>query len=264
MSELKQLIEIVKKLRAPDGCDWDNVQTSKSLIPYLLEETYEVIEAIETEDSKLLKEELGDLLLHIIFQSEIAKENNFFELSDSIKHVSDKLVDRHPHIFNSDQDGSYQKGNWELSKQKEKDRKYILEGVPITLPALTRARRIQEKAASVGFDWENIDQVFEKVHEEIEELKDAIKKNDTKNIFEELGDSLFTIVNIARFLDCSKDQENDKLEYDPESALRFAIRKFENRFNQMEDELKSNGKFFKESSLELLDSIWNKIKNEEK
>ena len=253
LNELERLIGIVKKLRSPDGCDWDNVQTSKTLIPYLLEETYEVIEAIEKEDSQLLKEELGDLLLHIIFQAEIAKENNFFELSDSIKHISDKLIDRHPHIFVNSKDKSYEKGNWELSKQNEKKRKYILEGVPLDLPALTRARRIQEKAASVGFDWDNINQIFNKVHEEIDELKEAIKKRDNENTFEEIGDTLFAIVNIARFL-----------EYDSESALRSAIWKFENRFNQIEDQLKLADKTLKESSLEELDQLWDQIKSEEK
>ncbi len=253
MNELEQLIKIIKKLRAPDGCEWDNVQTSDSLIPYLLEETYEVIEAIETNNSSLLKEELGDLLLHIIFQSEIAEEKKKFKLSDAIQHVSDKLIDRHPHIFNNNQDESYQKGNWELSKQNEKKRKYILDGVPLKLPALTRAKRIQEKAASVGFDWENIDQIFNKVHEEIDELKSAIKKNDNNNIFEEIGDTLFSIVNIARFL-----------EYDSESALRSTIRKFENRFNQIEERLKLKNKTFKESSLDELDFIWDQVKNEEK
>ena len=251
-NELERLISIVKKLRAPDGCDWDNVQTSKSLTPYLLEEVHEVIEAIETEDINLLKEELGDLLLHVVFQAEIAEEQSSFQLSDSIKHVSDKLVSRHPHIFNDNNDKSYKKGNWELSKQSEKKREYILEGVPVNLPALTRAKRIQEKAASVGFDWDNVDQIFDKVHEEIDELKEAIKKTDDKNTFEEIGDSLFSIVNIARFLD-----------YDSESALRGTIRKFENRFNQIEDHLKSKGKTFKESSLVELDKIWNKIKEEE-
>jgi len=253
INELERLINIVRKLRAPDGCDWDNVQTSRSLIPYLLEETYEVIEAIEKEDSKLLKEELGDLLLHVVFQAEIYNEKNFFQLSDSIKHVSDKLVKRHPHIFNNSKDQSYKKGNWELSKQNEKQRKYILEGVPINLPALTRARRIQEKAASVGFDWNDINQIFDKVHEEIDELKEAIKTGDKENTFEEIGDLLFAVVNVARFLD-----------YDSESALRFAIRKFENRFNQIEDQLKLNDKTLKESSFEELDQIWNEIKTKEK
>jgi len=252
-SELDRLIEIVKKLRAPDGCEWDNAQTSETLIPYLLEETYEVIEAIESNDTQLLKEELGDLLLHVVFQAEIANEKKIFKLSDSIKHVSDKLIDRHPHIFNDDKDKSYQEGNWEISKQNEKKRKYILEGVPLKLPALTRAKRIQEKAASVGFDWENTDQIFDKVHEEIDELKEAIKTGDYNNTFEEIGDTLFAIVNVARFL-----------EYDSESALRSAIRKFENRFNQIEDQLKLNNKTFKDSSLADLELIWNKIKSEEK
>ena len=174
VNELERLIEIVKKLRSPDGCDWDNVQTSKSLTPYLLEEVYEVIEAIEKEDPQLLKEELGDLLLHVIFQSEIANENNSIQFLDSIKHVSDKLVKRHPHIFKDTNNESHKKGNWELSKQNEKQRKYVLEGVPLNLPALTRARRIQEKAAAVNFDWVNIQQVYDKVDEELSELKKAI------------------------------------------------------------------------------------------
>jgi len=249
--DLERLIMIVKKLRSPDGCEWDNIQTSKSLTPYLLEEVYEVIEAIETEDINLLKEELGDLLLHVIFQAEIANEKKTFQLKDSINHVSDKLINRHPHIFN-DTNNKVEKGNWELSKQDEKKRKYILDGVPLNLPALTRARRIQEKAASVGFDWDNADQIFDKIHEEIDELKEAIKKGDSENTFEEIGDSLFSIVNIARFLD-----------YDSESALRFTIRKFENRFNKIEDHLKSKGKTFKESSLIELNEIWDRIKREE-
>ena len=252
IDELNKLIDIVKRLREPDGCDWDNIQTSKSLIPYLLEETYEVIEAIEKDNSQLLKEELGDLLLHIVFQAEIANEKDSFQLSDSINHISDKLVSRHPHVFSDSKDKSYKKGNWELSKQNEKKRKYILDGVPLNLPALTRARRIQEKAASVGFDWNNTDQIFDKIHEEINELKEAIELQDDKNIFEEIGDSLFSIVNIARFLD-----------YDSESALRSTIRKFENRFNQIEDHLKSKGKTFKESSLVELDEIWDEIKEKE-
>ena len=131
------------------------------------------------------------------------------------------------------------------------------------MPALTRARRIQEKAASAGFDWDNIDEIFEKVHEEINELKDAIKKNDNENTFEEIGDALFTIVNVARFLDSSKTENNNRLDYDPESALRFTIRKFENRFNQIEDQLKSKGKTFDESSFQELDKLWNDIKSKE-
>ena len=138
-----------------------------------------------------------------------------------------------------------------------------MEGVPINLPALTRARRIQEKAASIGFDWNDIDEVFDKVYEEIEELKDAIKNNDKQNTFEEIGDTLFSLVNIARFLDFSKGKENNKSEYDPESALRFTIRKFENRFNKVEDYLKSKGKKMSESSLSELDEIWNKVKKGE-
>tara|TARA_B100001250_G_C19782944_1_gene782748 strand:+ start:820 stop:1584 length:765 start_codon:yes stop_codon:yes gene_type:complete len=250
--ELERLISIVKKLRAPDGCDWDNVQTSQTLTPYLLEEVYEVIEAIELKDKNLLKEELGDLLLHVIFQTEIANEENSFTLSESINHVSDKLISRHPHIFNNKENKSYEKENWELSKQNEKKRKYILDGVPINLPALTRARRIQEKAASVGFDWKNVDQIFDKVHEEIDELKQAIKINDKENAFEEIGDTLFSIVNVARFLD-----------YDSESALRSATRKFQDRFNQIENYFKLKNKSLKDCSSYEFDKLWEDIKKKE-
>ena len=251
MSNLTELINIVKKLRAPDGCEWDREQTDKSLIPYLLEETYEVIEAIENSDSSLLKEELGDLLLHIIFQSELLAERNDYQLQDSIDNVCKKLIARHPHIFKDKNDKEWKKGNWELTKQKEKKRESVLDGVPNGFPALLRSRRIQEKAASVGFDWDTKEKVLDKLDEEIEELKEAIHKNN--GIEEELGDVLFTAVNLSRHLN-----------YNPESALKMSIEKFSKRFKKIEKELKEKNINMQSLSLNELDAIWEKNKKENK
>jgi len=247
MNEIIKLVEIVKKLRSPNGCDWDKEQTHESLVPYLLEETYEVIEAIDNKDYSSLKEELGDLILHVVFQAELANEKNKFSIEDSIKNVNNKLIDRHPHIFSNDKDKSWEKGNWELSKQKEKKRNSILDGVPIALPALLRSRRIQEKAASVGFDWDNIKQVFEKVEEEVSELQQALKTN--KGIDEELGDVLFSIVNLSRHLDIN-----------PENSLKRSIDKFSLRFKRIESDLRNKKININDLTLKELDEIWEKNK----
>ena len=249
-NNLDKLITIVKKLRSPDGCDWDKEQTHQSLVPYLLEETYEVIESIEQRNFKALKEELGDLLLHVIFQIDISEGNKEFKLDDVIDGICQKLIRRHPHIFYDKNDPRYKKGDWELSKQKEKNRNSVLDGVPIALPALIRASRIQEKASAVGFDWKKKEQVLLKVDEEIGELKDAIINN--QGIEEELGDVLFTIVNLSRHLD-----------YDSESSLKKSIDKFSNRFKNIETDLKERGINMKDLSLDELDEIWdkNKLKN---
>ena len=244
---LKDLIDVLKKLRAPGGCDWDRAQTHESLIPYLLEETYEVIEAIDNKDYGSLKEELGDLILHVVFQAELANEKNKFSIEDSIKNVNDKLIDRHPHIFSNRKDQSWEKGNWELAKQKEKKRNSVLDGVPIALPALLRSRRIQEKAASVGFDWDNIKQVFKKVEEEVSELQQALKIN--KGIDEELGDVLFSIVNLSRHLDIN-----------PENSLKRSIDKFSLRFKKIESDLRDKKINISDLSLKELDKIWEKNK----
>ena len=189
-SDLLSLVQIVKKLRSPDGCDWDKEQTHESLTPYLLEETYEVIEAIETNNFSDLKEELGDLLLHVIFQTELANETKKFNLNEVIDGICKKLIDRHPHIFYDKNDSRYKKGSWEETKQKEKNRDSVLDGVPNSFPAILKARRIQEKASGVGFDWNNSEQVIAKVDEEIDELKEAISTNN--GIEEEFGDVLFS------------------------------------------------------------------------
>ena len=246
-----ELLEVLRRLRAPEGCPWDREQTAESLIPYLLEETYEIIEAIEAGDSETLKEELGDLTLHILFQAELARNAGKFEIGDSLKHISEKLIRRHPHVFDkqNDNQGSDLNMSWEKAKQKEKNRKNLLDGVPKKLPALTRARRIQEKAANVGFDWKEIQPVWGKVEEELEELKEVVAEKDPEKIKDEMGDVLFSLVNLARFLEIS-----------PEDALRMTISKFENRFAKVEKELKRRGKDFSDSSLEEMDSIWNSVK----
>lgn len=240
MDKFNELIKIVKKLRAPDGCDWDREQTHKSLIPYLLEETHEVIESIEDNDYDALKEELGDLLLHVIFQVDLASDKNKFSIDDVLDGINKKLVNRHLHIFSKDK--NQKKENWETTKKKEKKRDSVLDGVPKSLPALLQSRRIQEKAASVGFDWDNNRKVLDKVDEEILELKEAIIKND--GIDEELGDVLFSLVNLSRHLDI-----------DPESSLKKSTIKFIKRFKEIEKEVD-----IETLTLEELDEIWNRNK----
>ncbi len=246
-----KLIDIIKTLRAPGGCEWDREQTSETLIPYLLEETYEVIEAIEDKNSQLLKEELGDLMLHILFQTELAEESGKFTLSDSLNFISEKLVKRHPHVFKLAED-TQEDISWEQAKQKEKKRKNFLDGVPKKLPALTRARRIQEKASHVGFDWKEIEPVWDKVFEEIDELKDAFSTNDPEKIKDELGDALFALVNLGRFVNISA-----------EDSLRMTISKFENRFRIIEKELKKQNIPLEDATLEQMDIIWEKAKGKE-
>ena len=242
MDKFNKLIKIVKKLRAPDGCEWDREQTHQSLTPYLLEETHEVIEAIEKKDYDALKEELGDLILHVIFQADLALDKNKFSIEEILDGINNKLIRRHPHIFLDDSNHSYKRGSWETTKKKEKNRNSILDGVPKSLPALLQSRRIQEKAAGVGFDWDNNSKVLDKVDEEILELKESIVKN--KGINEELGDALFSLVNLSRHLDI-----------DPELSLKKSTKKFMRRFKVIENQVD-----IEKLSLEELDEIWNKNK----
>ena len=246
-----KLLNIVSQLRGPDGCPWDKEQTHKSLLPYFLEEAYEVIEGVEAGDMNSLKEELGDVLLHVVFQADIAQKNSEFTIEDSLNHVNEKLVRRHPHVFGDKKaDAAFHaKQNWESAKHKEKKRKSRLDGVPETLPALTRAQRLQEKASYTGFDWENIEQVWGKINEEIQELKEAQTDGIKKHIEEEIGDVIFSIVNLARFLNISA-----------EAALRKTNRKFTTRFKAVEDELKNRGKTVEDSNFEEMDTIWNEVK----
>jgi MazG family protein len=249
----QELLAVVDRLRSDQGCPWDREQTPASLIPYLLEETYEVIESIEDGNHQALKEELGDLLLHILFQGRIAQEAGQFTIDDSLRAITAKLIRRHPHVFGDQQvDGVSQvRQRWEAAKQQEKGRDSLLDGVPRTLPALTRACRMQEKAASVGFDWPTIAPVWDKVHEELDELREACTASDAAAMAEEFGDVLFSLVNLGRFLHLSA-----------EDTLRQAITKFEARFRAIEHELARRGRRPEEASLEEMDAIWNRLRRQ--
>ncbi len=246
----ERLVSIMNELR--EKCPWDRKQTIQSLRQMTLEETYELTDAITETDWKSIKEELGDLLLHIVFYSKIASEQNRFTIEDVLNGISKKLIDRHPHIYgdvevSSDEDV---KKNWEKLKLKE-GKSSVLSGVPKTLPALIKAMRLQEKAKQVGFEWENKEQVWEKVKEEEMELQEAIEEGDQKKIEEEFGDVVFSLVNFARFLNI-----------DAENALEITNKKFIKRFTQMEEKAMASGKNLNDMSLQEMDSIWDQIKRD--
>ena len=252
---LLELMGVVDRLRSEQGCPWDRQQTAQSLLPYLLEETYEVMESVTADDAGALREELGDLLLHIVFQGSLASEAGRFTLDDSIRTVIRKLIRRHPHVFGDQPaaDTAVIRQRWEAAKQREKGRESILDGVPRTLPALNRARRLQEKASSVGFDWQQVDDVWAKVAEEIDELREACTAGDHAAMQEEFGDVLFSLVNLGRFLGLSG-----------EDALRQAIGKFEQRFRGIEQELARRGRRIEDATLDEMDGIWNRLRREGK
>lgn len=259
VKEFDEFVSIMKRLR--NECPWDREQTHDSIRHLLLEETYETLEAIDEKNYDELKKELGDLLLHVAFNSVIAEGDGHFDLKDVINAVNHKLITRHPHVFGEIKvDGTKDVlKNWEHIKLQEAGRKSVLEGVPKNLPSLTRAYRIQEKSSKVGFDWDKSEDSFKKVEEELlefkaeaESKKDANGKlNDTDRtaLEKELGDILFAIVNYARFF-----------EINPENALRLTIEKYIKRFNFIEAELENRGKKITESNLEEMDSIWNESK----
>ncbi|HEY1115438.1 MAG TPA: nucleoside triphosphate pyrophosphohydrolase [Chitinophagaceae bacterium] len=245
-----RLVKIMDELR--EGCPWDKKQTIQSLRQLTLEEVYELTDSITENDWKGIKEELGDLLLHIVFYARIGREEGQFTLEEMIHAICDKLVARHPHIYGdvlveNDEDV---KRNWEKLKLKE-GKKSVLAGVPKGLPSLVKAMRLQEKAKQVGFEWETKEQVWDKVEEEVQEMKEAIEKNDPVKIEEEFGDVLFSMVNFARFLNV-----------DAENALEITNKKFIARFTQMEQLALGKGKNLNEISLEEMDSIWNEIKQQ--
>jgi len=249
--EFNEFVDIVRKLRKE--CPWDRIQTHLSLRRCLLEETYEVLEAIDNDNKSELKKELGDILLQVIFHSNIAEDNNDFTLKDVIKFETKKLVERHPHVFGDVKvkDSEEVKKNWEKIKKNE-GRKSIIDGIPEELPALLKAYRIQEKASKTGFDWKDANPVYEKVVEEINELKENVDLGKPiKEIEDELGDVLFSLVNYARFL-----------KINPEDALRKTIKKFRNRFQKIEKYAEENNKVLDEMSIEEMDTIWDKAKEE--
>ena len=254
--KFRALVSVVQRLRSEDGCPWDRRQTPQSLLPYLLEETYEVMESVTADDPAALREELGDLLLHVVFQGCLAQDAGRFTLADSLDTVTRKLTRRHPHVFGDTQleGGTTEvRRRWEAQKQREKGRASLLDGVPRTLPALNRARRMQEKASSVGFDWPQVDGVWAKVVEELDELRAACAAEDAAAVQEEFGDVLFSLGNLGRFLELSA-----------EDALRQAVNKFEQRFRGIEQELARRGRRIEEATLEEMDAIWNRLRQEGK
>ena len=253
-NQFEELVNIVSRLRAPDGCPWDREQTNQTLLPYFVEEVYEAIESIDDGDWDLVKEELGDILLHIVFQASIAEDEKNFQIIDSLDNINKKLINRHPHVFGDAKAEAafHAKQNWEAEKHKEKGRESRLDGVPNSLPSLIRAQRLQQKASYAGFDWEKIEQVWGKVNEEIIELKEAEISGNNQHIEEEIGDLLFAIVNLSRHLNISS-----------EDALRKTNQKFIRRFKKVEEGIKAKGKKLIEASLEEMDSIWNEAKHNE-
>lgn len=258
-SKFSDFVAIVKKLRKE--CPWDREQTNDSIKANTIEEAYEVVEAIDNKEYDELKKELGDLLLHVVFHSVIAEENNHFKIDEVIDSIQSKLIRRHPHVFGDVKvsDSKEVKKNWEEIKLAE-GRDSVLDGVPLNMPALQRAHRLQEKAAKVGFDWENKDEVWKKVIEEIEEMHEIEKiKSQTLNIEnikdsnskleKEVGDVFFAMVNYARFLGIN-----------PEDALRRTNEKFIKRFNYVQKKIKETGKAINESNLEEMDKHWNESK----
>lgn len=247
----KELLDIMDKLRLK--CPWDSKQTFESLRYLTIEETYELSDAILEKKYDDIPKELGDLMLHLVFYAKIGSEKELFDITDVLKGISEKLIRRHPHIFSDTvvQDEEDVRANWEVIKLKEGNRS-VLGGVPMSLPALVKAYRIQEKARGVGFDWENIDQVWEKVNEEMSEFREEVAQNSIRTE-EEFGDLLFALINYARFL-----------KINPEDALEKTNRKFISRFQYMENEAKTMNKSLSDMTLDEMEVLWQKAKEKEK
>ncbi|WP_333784539.1 nucleoside triphosphate pyrophosphohydrolase [Thermocrinis sp.] len=240
MTPFEELLKIMQTLR--EKCPWDSKQTHQSLKKYMIEEAYELLDAIDSRDDQKLKEELGDVLLQVIFHSQIAKERGAFDVWEVIETLNEKLVKRHPHVFGAE---SAQEALSKWEENKAKERESVLDGVPKSLPALMRSQKLQDRASLVGFDFESIEQVFEKIEEEMKELKDAIKGGNTKEIKHELGDVLTAVVELARFL-----------KVDAEECLQEANNRFERRFRFLERRAKELGKDLKSMTLQEMDLIW--------
>lgn len=248
------LLDIMTTLRSKEGCPWDREQTHESLKKYLIEETYEVLEAIDLKDDAKMCEELGDVLLQVVFHAELGREDKRFDMGDIVDGVCKKLVSRHTHVFGDASASTPEEVlvNWEQIKKKEKGLKSqtgVLKDVPSNLPALMRSYKVQQKAAQVGFDWDNIDDVAAKVDEEIQELKDVYKSKNVERITDEMGDAFFALVNLSRFL-----------KVQPELALTGTINKFIKRFEYVEKKSLESGKKLEEMSLAEMDVFWNEAK----
>ena len=259
-STFSELVAIMARLRGPGGCPWDRKQTHVSLRPYLLEETYEALEAIDAGDDAELCKELGDVLLQVVFHAQIAAEEGRFDIEAVGQAIVDKLIRRHPHVFDdASADGADEVLlRWEQIKKQERREQgeaapSLLEGIPKHLPALMRAHRIQARVSQQGFDWDDIDGTLDKVEEEIAEVRKAWKVGEAAAVEEEFGDLLFSLVNVSRFL-----------KVDPEQALRRAIAKFERRFRALEETVHARGEEIAALSLAALDEIWNEVKACEK
>ncbi|MDD2576116.1 MAG: nucleoside triphosphate pyrophosphohydrolase [Bacteroidales bacterium] len=251
IESFERLLDIMDELR--EKCPWDRKQTFETLRHLTIEETYELADAIIENDTEEIKKEVGDLLLHIVFYAKIGSEENAFDIKSVIDSLNEKLIRRHPHIYGDEkvENSEQVKENWEQIKLKE-GIKSTLSGVPKTLPALVKAYRIQDKARGVGFDWDNSQQVWEKVEEEIEELKEEVRNNNKEKIEQEFGDTLFALINYARFIDVN-----------PETALERTNKKFINRFQFIEEKALLQGRSLKDMTLEEMDKIWNEAKTQE-
>ncbi|MGN0459740.1 MAG: nucleoside triphosphate pyrophosphohydrolase [Ruminococcus sp.] len=250
----EDLLQIMKMLRSPGGCPWDREQTHKSIRQNFIEETYEVIEAIDTEDRELLKEELGDVLLQVVFHSEMESEKGSFDINDVCDGVCKKLIVRHPHIFADVKADTTDEvlSNWDKIKMQTKSQKTqsdAMDSVSKSLPSLMRSEKLQKKAAKVGFDWPDVNGALQKVEEETQELQKAIEEGDKKGMEEELGDLLFSVVNVSRFL-----------KVDSEEALYHACDKFTSRFRKVEALAKERNIAMDSAPLSLLDSLWDEVK----
>ncbi len=255
-AEFEKLVDIIARLRAENGCPWDREQTHDSIKPNLLEETYEVLEAIDGRDMDELRSELGDLMMQAVFHAQFASERGDFTIEDSLRSINEKLIRRHPHVFGETKvcDSEEVLHNWEEIKRREKGnekRTSILDGVPKAMPALARAMEISKKAAKAGFEWPNLDAVVEKLEEEVGELKVELSADDRDRIFEEIGDLLFTVVNVARWTGA-----------DPEDALRVMIERFSRRFRKIEEAAREHGRSIESLSIQEMDAVWDRAKQE--
>jgi len=259
LNAISRLLKIVATLRSPGGCPWDAEQTPESLKPYLLEETYEVLAAIDGGEPDAICDELGDLLLQIVFQARLFEERQDFDMADVANSIADKLIRRHPHVFA----GNKQRGKkalaaqWEKIKAEEKmsrgEPAKLLGDVPPHLPALLRARKLSEKASRAGFDWSEVDGIFAKIEEELQEFREALSRTDQQAMTDELGDLLFAVVNLGRFM-----------HIDAEEALRQTSNRFVARFGHIETTLAEQGRTFEQSSPAEMDSLWNDAKSRER
>lgn len=254
--DFDKLVKIMEALRGEDGCPWDREQTRQSLKPFLIEEAYELLEAIEEDDPAKIKEELGDLLFQIVFHARIAEERGEFDIRDVIEAISGKMVSRHPHVFGGKRLRTADEvlDGWEEHKRQEgKLKESILEGIPGNLPSLLKAHRVQDRVSRVGFDWEKAEDVVKKVESELDEFKSALKGGDEGEVEEEFGDVLFTLVNLSRFVDIN-----------PEEALRKTISRFIRRFSYIETSAKREGRALADYTLEEMDHLWEEAKKAEK